>query len=105
VTWQAAPEVDEDLIEGRDYIRGDNDVAAREFLLTAFKLFELLGQSPQMGTEARFRSKRLRDVRFLVMPPPFNKWIVFYRPTNYGVGIMRLLHGSVNWREQPERFF
>jgi plasmid stabilization system protein ParE len=105
VTWQAAPDVDEDLIEGRDYIRGDNDVAAREFLTTAFELFELLAQFPEMGAEARFRSKKLRDVRFLVMPPPFNKWVVFYRTTDYGVGIMRVLYGSVNWRQQPERFF
>lgn len=29
-------EVDEDLIEGRDYIRGDNDVVAHAFLNTAF---------------------------------------------------------------------
>jgi plasmid stabilization system protein ParE len=105
VTWQAAPELDEDLIEGRDYIRGDNEVAAREFLIAAFELFELLAQFPAMGAQARFRSKKLRDLRFLVMPPPFNKWIVFFRMTNYGVGIMRVLHGSVNWRQQPGRFF
>ena len=33
--WQASLEVDDDLIEGRDYIRGDNDIAARAFLNTA----------------------------------------------------------------------
>jgi len=32
VKWQASLEVDDDLIDGRDYIRGDNDIAARAFL-------------------------------------------------------------------------
>jgi plasmid stabilization system protein ParE len=39
------------------------------------------------------------------MPPPFNRWIIFYRVTDYGVGIIRVLHGSMNWRQEPERFF
>lgn len=103
--WQASPEVDEDLIEGRDYIRGDNDVAARAFQNTAFETFALLGNFPEMGLRVRLRSKQLRDLRFFVLPPPFNRWIVFYRVTDYGVGIVRVLHGSMNWRQEPERFF
>jgi plasmid stabilization system protein ParE len=105
VKWQASLEVDDDLIEGRDYIRGDNDIAARAFLNTAFETFDLLGDFPEMGPRARLRSKKLRDLRFFVMPPPFNRWIVFYRVTDYGVWIVRVLHGSINWRQEPERFF
>ena len=103
--WQASPEVDEDLIEGRDYIRGDKDVAARAFLDAAFETFGLLGDFPEMGPRTRLRSKKLRDLRFFVMPPPFNRWIIFYRVTDYGVGSIRVLHGSMNWRQEPERFF
>ena len=103
--WQASPEVDDDLIEGRDFIRADNDVAARAFLNAAFETFDLLGDFPEMGPRTRLRSKKLRDLRFFVMPPPFNKWIVFYRVTDYGAGIARVLHGSMNWRQEPERFF
>ena len=66
--WQASLEVDDDLIEGRDYIRGDNDIAARAFLNTAFETFDLLGDFPEMGPRARLRSKKLRDLRFFVMP-------------------------------------
>jgi plasmid stabilization system protein ParE len=105
VKWQASPEVDEDLIEGRDFIRADNDVAARAFLNAAFETFDLLGDFPEMGPRVRLRSKKLRDRRFFVMPPPFSKWIVFYRVTDYGAGIARVLHGSMNWRQEPERFF
>ena len=63
--WQAALEVDEDLIEGRGYIRGDNDVAARAFLNAAFETFDRLGEFPEMGLRARLRSKKLPDLRFL----------------------------------------
>ena len=100
--WQASPEVDEDLIEGRDF---DNAVAARSFLTTALETFDLLGEFPEMGPKARLRSKKLRDLRFFVMPPPFNRWLVFYRTTSYGVAIVRVLHGSMNWKQQPKRFF
>lgn len=103
--WQASPEVDDDLIEGRDFIRADSDVAARAFLNAAFETFDLLGDFPEMGPRARLRSKKLRDLRFFVLPPPFNKWIVFYRVMDYGAGIARILHGSMNWRQEPERFF
>ena len=48
--WRAFLEVDEDLIEGRDYIRGDNDIAARAFLNTAFETFDLLGDFPENGS-------------------------------------------------------
>jgi plasmid stabilization system protein ParE len=105
VKWQASPEVDEDLIEGRDFIRGDNDVAARNFLNAAFETFDLLGEFPEMGPRARLRSKKLCDLRYFVMPPPFNRWIIFYRVADYGVGIVRVLHGSMNWRQEPKRFF
>ena len=102
---QASLEVDEDLIEARDCIRGDNDIAARAFLNTALETFDLLGDFPEMAPRARLRSKKLRDLRFFVMPPPFNRWIVFYRVTDYGAWIVRVLHGSMNWRQEPERFF
>ena len=103
--WQASPEVDDDLIEGRDCIRGDNDVAARAFLNSAFETFDMLGDFPEMGPRAILRLKKLNDLRFFVMPPPFNRWIIFYRVTDYGVGIVRVLHGSMNWRQEPKRFF
>ena len=57
------------------------------------------------GLARGFVRKKLRDLRFFVMPPPYNRWIVFYRVTDYGVGIVRVLHGSTNWRQELERFF
>jgi hypothetical protein len=58
-----------------------------------------------MGPTARLAHRKLKGLRFLVLPHPFNRWLVFYRPTPGGVVIERVLHGSMNWRQSPRRFF
>jgi hypothetical protein len=47
----------------------------------------------------------LKGVCFFVLAPPFNRWLIFYKPTSGGVEIQRVLYGNVNWRQEPERFF
>ena len=80
--WQASPETDEDLIAARNFIAYDNEQAARDFLDAAFEAFDRLAQFPEMGPRARFKARALKGVRFLVMPPPFNGWLIFYEPQN-----------------------
>jgi plasmid stabilization system protein ParE len=104
-TWIASPETDADLIAARDYIAADNDRAALDFLDAAFRSFETLAKSPEMGARARLKARQLRGVRYLVMPPPFNRWLVFYEPTDSGVWIRRVLCGNLNWRDDSARFF
>lgn len=105
MTWKASPETDEDLIAGRDFIGADNDRAALAFLDTAFETFDRLAQFPETGPQANFKHRSLKGIRFCVMPPPFNRWLIFYRPILGGVEIKRVLYGSVNWRQEPGRFF
>jgi plasmid stabilization system protein ParE len=105
MSWQASPETDEDLIAARDFIAADNEQSARDFLDAAFETFERLGQFPEMGPPARFKNRALKGVRFFVLAPPFNRWLIFYKPTGTGVEIKRVLYGNVNWRQEPERFF
>lgn len=104
MSWTARPQVDEDLIAGRDFIRADNERAALAFLDAAFDLFERLGKFSELGARARFKSKSLRRLRFFVMPPPFNKWLVFYEPRGGGVEIVRVIHGALNWSQSPDLF-
>ena len=104
MNWTARPQVDEDLISGRDFIRADNDRAAAAFLDSAFALFDRLAQFPEMGARARLKSKALRRLRFFVLPPPFNKWLVFYEPRGKNVEIARVIHGAMNWNESPDIF-
>jgi len=103
--WLASPETDGDLIAARDFIAADNEDSARDFLDAAFEAFDRLAQFPEMGPRARFQPKALKGMRFFVLPPPFNRWLIFYRPISDGVEIKRVLYGNVNWRQEPQRFF
>jgi len=105
MTWTASLETDEDLIAGRDFIAVDSERAAVAFLDTAFETFDRLAQFPETGPKANFKKRPLKTVRFCVMPPPFNRWLIFYEPKPWGVEIKRVLYGTQNWRQEPERFF
>ncbi len=104
MNWIARPQVDEDLIAGRDFILPDNDRAARAFLDAAFTLFDRLAQFPEMGAQARLKNRKLKQLRFFVMSPPFNRWLVFYAPRPGGVEIVRVIYGTMNWKQSPELF-
>lgn len=105
MNWRASPETDADLIAGRDFIAADNEVAAHDFLDAAFESFDQLAQFPEMGPEASFKHRALQGMRFFVLRPPFNRWLVFYQPSGMGIDIRRVLYGNVNWRQEPGRFF
>lgn len=100
--YVAKPQVDEDLVAHARWIELDNPEAARRFLDAAFKSFEFLATFPEAGPKARFKNERLKDIRFWVLPPPFNRWLVFYWIEHDVVTIIRVLHSSQNWREEPE---
>lgn len=105
MNWRASPETDEDLMAARDFIAADSERAALAFLDAAFEAFERLAQFPEMGPLARFKTRALKGMRFFVLAPPFNRWLVFYQPTRQGVEIKRVLYGNVNWRQEPTQFF
>ena len=96
MNWQASPEMDEDLIAARDFIAADNEQSALDFLDAAFESFDRLAQFPEMGPPARCKHRSLKGVRFFVVPPPFNRWRIFYKPAGKGVEIKRVLYGNVN---------
>jgi plasmid stabilization system protein ParE len=77
MNWQASPETDEDLIAARDFIAVDNQSAAKSFLDTVFEAIDRLAQFPEMGPQARFKRRDLHGVRYFVLAPPFNRWLVF----------------------------
>jgi plasmid stabilization system protein ParE len=81
----------------------DNPAAALRFLETAFKSFEFLAGFPEAGPKARLKHARVKDIRFWVLPPPFNRWLVFYRVEAGSVVIIRVLHSAQNWRARPGR--
>jgi toxin ParE1/3/4 len=103
--WIASLQTDDDLIAARDFIASDNERAARDFLDAVFETFDRLARFPEMGPQAHFKHQALKNVRYLVLPPPFSRWLIFYVPISEGVDIRRVLYGNINWKEEPERFF
>ncbi|MGD0744843.1 MAG: type II toxin-antitoxin system RelE/ParE family toxin [Verrucomicrobiota bacterium] len=103
--YHTLPRVDEDLIEGARWIRADNPRAARRFLDAAFDAFDRLAEFPESGPLASFKNRRLVNVRFWVLPPPFNRWLVFYRLRGGEVEVLRVVYGTQNWRGNPASFF
>ncbi len=39
------------------------------------------------------------------MPPPFNRWLIFYHLIGAEVEILRVIYGTQNWRGNPASFF
>ena len=58
----------------------------------------------ETGAAAKIKGSEFSNLRFLVLSPPFNRWIVFYRVTSR-IEIVRVLYGVQNWRREPRRFF
>ena len=102
---RTTPRADEDLVEGARWIHADNPQAAHRFLDTAFETFDRLAKFPESSPLARLRNRRLTGVRFCVLPPPFNRWLIFYRIISDEVEIIRVIYGTQNWRGNPASFF
>ena len=103
--YKARPRADEDLVEGAKWIFADNPQAARRFLDVVFETFDRLAEFPESGPLARLKNHRLVGVRFCVLPPPFNRWLIFYQIVNSEVEILRVIYGTQNWRGNPASFF
>ena len=103
--YRTTPKADDDLIEGARWIRADNPQAARRFLDAAFDAFERLAEFPESGPLAKFKNRKLANVRFSVLPPPFNRWLIFYQVRAGEVEIIRVIYGTQNWRGKPSTFF
>lgn len=85
----------QDLIEQADYFyRVDSSSDASErFLSAAEKAFGQLAQMPTMGSVEEVRVPRAAGLRRWPIPG-FRNYLVFYRQTESGIIIVRVLHGA-----------
>jgi toxin ParE1/3/4 len=87
------PEVRRDLLGNAEYISQHNLDAAWRFLEAAESTFAFLSDSRGFGEVCRFSSDRLADLR-MTRVEGFPNHLVFFRPTDAGVEIVRVLHGA-----------
>jgi len=66
---------------------------ARRFLQSANNAFEELAQMPEIGVSRAFRNPRFANVRMWLIRG-FERYLVFYRPLEDGVEVLRVIHGA-----------
>jgi toxin ParE1/3/4 len=76
-----------DLQEIEDHISRDNPDAAARLLLTIDEKCGLLAFHPGIGFD---RSELRPDLRSFVV----GNYMIFYKPTNNGIEIVRILHSA-----------
>lgn len=92
--YRVSPAACADLDEIWFYIAKDNPEAADRFIRALISRFPALAAMPEMG---RLREELSPNVRSF----PFGRYIIFYRPMDKGVEIIRVLHGA---RDLPPLF-
>ena len=76
------------------YIAQDNPEAADRFIRAIISRFPRLAAMPQMGRQREELAPRLRSF-------PVGRYVIFYRPLDNGVEIVRVLNGA---RDLPPLF-
>ena len=87
------PAAAEDVDAAAAFIADASPEAAFRFLEAIEQTYSMLSRMPEMGVKRGFRSSTLTGLR-MVPVLHFSKYLVFYRPSEDGVEIIRLLHAA-----------
>lgn len=89
------PRADADIDEIADYLA---DKASLEmglrFLAELYETFGMLGAQPDMGWSPKVGRAELAGMRAFRASARFEKYLVFYRPLEDRIEVVRVLHGS-----------
>lgn len=84
---QKSSRAETDLIAIADHIAADNLDAALRWIDEIDQTFSLLARNPYLGEEiTAFQPGTRRQT--------FGKYLIFYQPTEEGILVVRVLHGS-----------
>ena len=87
------PRARQDLIDHFVFIAQDNLDAAQRFLKEAEHAFGELTDMPALGRLRNFDNPRLAGMRCRSIPR-FENYLIFYRPVEEGIEVIRVLHGA-----------
>ena len=87
------PKAQSDLVEHFTFIGEDNLDAAQRLLIAAEQAFGQLAEIPQRGRLGESQHAKLPGLRTLPIPG-FRNYVVFYRPIETGIDVIRVLHGA-----------
>jgi toxin ParE1/3/4 len=92
--YRVSDEARSDLDEIWFYIAQDNPDAADAFIRAVISRFPRLAKMPHLGRLREELSSHLRSF-------PVGRYVIFYRPFDNGIEIVRVLHGA---RDLPPLF-
>lgn len=92
IRQRADRDIDEQLV----YLARQSPVVAERFLDSVDRTFQILASSPERGFAWSPDGIRVWPVR------EFQNWLIFYRPLEDGIEIIRLLHGARDVARQLE---
>ena len=87
------PAAQRDLENIGDYLAQRSMTAADRFSYRAAESFDILLSNPTLGSSFDFPNPALRGLRAWPMKG-FRKYLIFYRSQDYGIEILRILHGA-----------
>lgn len=87
------PAAKRDLIAQADYIAKNDLRTAYRFLDAVEETLALLSKYPQIGKSRKVQSRVFANLRQFPVAG-FETYLVFYRPIEGGVEILRVLHGA-----------
>jgi toxin ParE1/3/4 len=90
-----APAAESDALEIWSYIAEDNPEAADRLIDRFDEIIRTISKQPELGRSVEELAPKLRFV-------PIGSYLIFYRPSEDGVEIVRLLHGA---RDITAEFF
>jgi len=82
-----------DLDELAAYIQKDSPQAAIRFLEQAEESFQVLARSPELGGLCAFSHPKTSGLRVWSVKG-FPNHLIFYRPIEHGIEVVRVLHGA-----------
>jgi len=87
------PSALEDLVDLAAHIALDNIEAAGRFIRAAEEAFHDLDRMPFMGSPREYRDPGISGIRMWPIKG-FRKHLIFYRPIEDGIEIVRVIHSS-----------
>jgi toxin ParE1/3/4 len=89
------PKARQDLDEAYAWYYVEAPDVAERFLRAVVAASQLLSDNPFLGRPRRFRIKGIRSWQV----PGFRVYLIFYRPTETALQIVRVLHGARDLRK------